>query len=127
MFNGPINKFPFNNNEGIFTVDAELSKAEFKFDPDWPSIQNFNANLNFTNNSMLITGRGGYLEGIDVKGVTARIDDLSNEQILKVNAEFSKAQPKLITRLMNKSPLRNTVGNTLSRLAIAEPISVFFR
>lgn len=126
LFNGPINKFPFNNNEGIFTVDAELSKAEFKFDPDWPSIQNFNANLNFTNNSMLITGRGGYLEGIDVKGVTARIDDLSNEQILKVNAEFSKAQPKLITRLMNKSPLRNTVGNTLSRLAIAEPISGVF-
>ena len=123
LFNGPLNKFPFNNNEGVFTVDAELSKAEFKFEQNWPAIKNFNANLNFTNNSMLITGRSGSLEGLDVKGVTVRIDDLSNEQVLVVDAHFNKAQPKSISRLMNKSPLRNTVGNTLNRIVITEPVS----
>lgn len=123
LFNGPLNKFPFNNNEGVFNVDAELSEAEFKFDPHWPAIKNFNANLTFNNNSMLITGRNGDLDGIDVKGVTAQIEDLSHEQILKVKAAFTKTNPGLVTRLMNKSPLKKTVGNTLNRLVISKPIS----
>ena len=123
LFNGPLNKFPFNNHEGIFNVDAELSEAEFKFDPHWPAIQNFNANLTFNNNSMLITGRNGDLDGIDVKGVTAEIKDLSHEQILKVKAAFNKTNPGLVTRLMNKSPMKKTVGNTLNQLVISKPIS----
>lgn len=123
VFNGPLNKFPFNDNEGFFSVDAELSDAEFKFDPRWSAINNFNANLNFTNNSMLITARGGDLEGIDVKGVTARINDLSHNQILEVNADFSKTKPQFISHLMNNSPLKNTVGNTLNRLVLTEPLS----
>jgi len=123
LFNGPLNKFPFENNEGIFTVDAELSNAEFKFDPEWPAIKNFNANLNFTNNSMLITGRSGNLEGINVKGVTAAIKDLSNEQVLEVNAQVQHTKPQLVAALMNKSPLKSTVGNTLERLVIENPIA----
>ena len=85
LFNGPLQSFPFNHHEGIFVVDAELSDSTFKFDPEWPAIKQFDANLNFTNDSMLITGRAGTLSGIDVTGVEAEILSLSDEQVLTLS------------------------------------------
>ncbi len=122
LFNGPLQSFPFHNNEGIFVVDAELAQSTFKFDPQWPAIENFAANLNFTNNSMLITGREGTLSGIDVTGVEAAIADLSGEGVLTVDASFTQTQPILVTQLMNASPMQDSVGVTLEQVIISAPI-----
>tara|TARA_R110000744_G_scaffold76431_2_gene151454 strand:- start:28981 stop:33114 length:4134 start_codon:yes stop_codon:yes gene_type:complete len=122
LFNGPLQSFPFNNHEGIFVVDAELSKSTFKFDPQWPTIENFTANLNFTNNSMLITGREGTLAGIDVTGVEAAIAELAGEGVLTVDASFTNTQPQLVTQLMNASPMQDSVGVTLEQVIISGPI-----
>ncbi|MEW6981177.1 YhdP family protein [Colwelliaceae bacterium 6471] len=126
LFNGPLAKFPFEDNSGIFTVDAELSEAKFKFDPHWPAITDFAANLNFTNNSMLITGRDGELSGLDVTGVVAAIKNLSNERVLTVNAEFAQSSATDIGQLMNDSPMKATVGETLSQVVISQPVSGVF-
>lgn len=123
LFNGPLNKFPFHKNEGIFVVDAELSNSQFQFDSSWPVINDFSANLNFTNNSMLITGRGGELSGIDVTGVEVAIEDLENKQILTVAAEFKNTAPEAVGQLMNNSPMASTVGETLNQLRVSENIS----
>ncbi len=123
LFNGPLQSFPFNNHEGIFVVDAELSNSIFKFDPQWPAIKNFAANLNFTNNSMLITGRDGTLSGIDVTGVEAAIADLSDGQVLTVDASFIDTKPQLVQQLMNASPMQDTVGVTLEQVTVSDVIS----
>jgi uncharacterized protein (TIGR02099 family) len=123
LFNGPLQRFPFNNHEGIFVVDAELSHSTFKFDPQWPAIKNFAANLNFTNNSMLITGREGTLSGIDVTGVEAAIADLSGEGVLTVDASFTQTQPQLVSQLMDASPMQDSVGITLEQVVVSEPIN----
>lgn len=123
LFNGPLERFPFNQNEGIFVVDAELSESTFKFDAQWPAIKNFAANLNFTNNSMLITGREGTLSGIDVVGVEAAIADLSEGQTLTVDASFAKTSAKDVFQLMNDSPMQDTVGATLAQVIVKKPIN----
>jgi len=123
LFNGPFQHFPFNDNQGVFVVDAELSESTFKFDPDWPAIESFAANLNFTNNSMLITGRAGTLSGIDVTGVAAAIADLSDEQVLTVDADFSNIEPLRVSQLMAASPMQGTVGVTLEQVVVSGPIS----
>jgi len=127
LLNGPVDKFPFNENEGIFVVDAELSDATFKFDSRWPAINNFNANLNFTNNSMMITGRSGSLSGIDVQGVQVGIEELTGTSILNVDANFSDTAPELVTNLMNLSPLADSVGATLEQIVINDDISGNFQ
>jgi uncharacterized protein (TIGR02099 family) len=123
LFNGPLQSFPFNNHEGIFVVDAELSNSTFVFDSEWPAIRSFAANLNFTNNSMMITGRGGSLSGIDVAGVEAGIANLSDEQILTVDASFTQTQPELVSKLMDASPMQSSVGVTLEQVIVEELIS----
>jgi uncharacterized protein (TIGR02099 family) len=123
LFNGPLDNFPFHDNSGTFIVDVELKNNTFQFDPSWPVINNFAANLNFTNNSMLITGRGGELTGVDVKGVKVAIDDLKIDRVLTVVANFNNTQPSAINTLMNNSPMADTVGKTLNQLQITAPIS----
>lgn len=123
LFNGPLIKFPFEDHAGIFAVNAELTNSTFMFDSQWPVIKDFNANLNFTNNSMLITGRSGNLLGIDVSGVQAEIADLSGQQLLNINAGINKAQPEAVKALMAQSPLKNTVGKTLDFITLHDAIN----
>ena len=126
LFNGPLANFPFHDNSGIFVVDAELTNSKFQFDPSWPVINDFAANLNFTNNSMIITGRGGSLSGIDVAGVKVAIDDLEGQQILTVDANFTDTQAESVSALMNNSPMAETVGETLNQLQVTNLISGSF-
>ena len=118
LINGDLAKFPFANNSGTFIVDAELEQATFKFSQDWPAIEDFNANLNFTNNSMLITGRSGSLTGLDVTGVQAAIDDLANKQILTVDALIQPSPAGNVSELMAQSPLKDSVGSVLQQLTV---------
>ncbi|MDG1753299.1 MAG: DUF3971 domain-containing protein, partial [Thalassotalea sp.] len=123
LIQGPLSRFPYPEKKGTFVVDAELAGATFKFEKDWPAINHFNANLNFTNNSMMITGREGLLSGIDVKGVTAGITDLSQDSILSVDAKFKNTAPLLVTNLMITSPLNESVGAVLEKVVISENIA----
>ncbi len=126
LFNGPLVNFPFTDHSGIFTVDAELTNSTFKFDSEWPAIKHFAANLNFTNNSMLITGQAGDLLGVDVAGVKAKIADLSGEQKLVINAGVHNARPKNISYLMAQSPLKESIGKTLDYLRLRGPVNAQF-
>ena len=118
LVNGPLADFPFANNTGTFVVDAELEQAEFAFSDEWPAIKNFDANLNFTNNSMLITGRSGDLTGLDVEGVQVAIDDLENDQQLTVDTLIKPSSAVNVAKLMNQSPLKDSVGSVLQQLKI---------
>jgi uncharacterized protein (TIGR02099 family) len=123
LLNGPLASFPFTDHEGIFVVDAELEKATFQFDNQWPSIKDFSANLNFTNNSMLITGRSGSLTGLDVNGVQAAIDNLDHKQTLVLNTIINATPASTIKRLMSQSPLKNSVGVVLEQLNVSGDIN----
>ncbi|MCW8833130.1 MAG: YhdP family protein [Colwellia sp.] len=118
LINGPLSHFPFTDNSGIFVVDAELEQGVFSFDNEWPAITDFAANLNFTNNSMLITGRSGSLVGLDVNGVQAAIDDLANEQVLTVDTLVKPSAANLVADLMDKSPLKDSVSAVLEQLQV---------
>jgi len=123
IYHGAFADFPFENRNGIFTVDAELSNSQFNFDDDWADITDFSANLNFTNNSMIITGRAGSLSGLDVTGVEVGIAELAGDSILTVAIDLNDADPSDVTQLMLNSSLRNSVGKTLVQLNITKAIN----
>ena len=123
IYHGAFAHFPFENREGIFTVDAELSNSQFNFHDDWPNITDFSANLNFTNNSMMITGRAGDLSGLDVTGVEVGIAQLAGDSILTVDIDVNKINPSNVTQLMLNSSLKGSVGKTLAQLNISNEIN----
>ena len=126
MYNGAFSHFPFEDKTGIFTVDAELTNSQFNFDDDWANITQFDANLNFTNNSMMITARGGELSGLDINTVEVGIADLSGDPVLTVDIALNEVNPANVTQLMNNSSLADSVGKTLEQLVISKNISGHF-
>lgn len=118
LINGPLASFPFIDNSGVFVVDAEIENAVFKFSNDWPEINDFSANLNFTNNSMLITGRAGELSGLDVTGVQVAIDNLGSGSILTVDTLIKPSPASNVANLMAQSPLKSSVGSVLQQLVV---------
>jgi uncharacterized protein (TIGR02099 family) len=123
LLNGPLTNFPYTDGTGIFVVNAELTDSQFKFTEDWPAITDFQANLNFTNNSMLITGRDGELMGLDVKGTKVAINDLANKQILTVDSPITAVSAKNVSQLIDQSPLKKSVGSVLTHLNVSGNIS----
>lgn len=122
-FDGHFKDFPFTDKPGIFYVDANISEGDFVFDSDWPAIEKLNANLNFTKNSMLITARSGSLTGLDVNGVEVAIDDLSDKQVLTVDAIIEQQSPEHIAKLMNASSFASSVGSVLNTAVFIKPVS----
>ena len=112
LFNGPVTNFPFIDNSGIFVVDADLEQAEYEFVEGWPAITGGDVNLNFTNDSMLITGNDGDLSGLNTKDVEVGIESLSGESILTVRAPVTE-QASDIQTLMQTSPMADSVGKIL--------------
>ena len=123
LVNGELVNFPFQDKSGTFIVDAEIEQGSFKFSDDWPIIKNIAANLHFSNESLLITGRAGNLNGLNIKGAQVAIDDLINEQVLTVDSLFQVSSTADITDLMIQSPLKQNVGKTLQQVQIQGDIS----
>ena len=123
IYHGAFTEFPFEDHSGIFTVDVELSNSQFNFDDNWADITGFAANLNFTNNSMMITARAGELSGLDITGVKVGIAELAIDPVLTVDLELKNVDPADITQLMINSTLADTVGTTLQQLVISNNIN----
>lgn len=119
IYHGAFENFPFDDHSGIFTVDAELSDSKFNFDDKWADITQFNANLNFTNNSMMITARAGDLSGLDITGAKVGIAELANDPILTVDLKLNDVDPANVTKLMLESSLADSVGQTLQQIIIS--------
>ncbi|WNC72916.1 YhdP family protein [Thalassotalea psychrophila] len=112
LFNGPVATFPFTDNSGIFIVDADIEQAKYQFEQSWPAIEKAHLNLNFTNDSMLITAYDGDLMGIQTKDLMVGIESLSGESILTVRSQVD-TEVNNVTELMVASPLEHSVGETL--------------
>ena len=112
LFNGPASNFPFIDNSGIFVVDADLEQTKYQFEQSWPAITDAKVNLNFTNDSMLITAYDGDLTGLKTSDVAVSIDSFSGVSILKVRSSLN-ANVESVKRLMSASPMADSVGKVL--------------
>ncbi|GLX84230.1 DUF3971 domain-containing protein [Thalassotalea loyana] len=123
IYQGKFKDFPFNENQGVFSVKAELQDAIFKFDSQWPAIHKMDAHLDFTNNSMMITARKGDLSGLNVDQVVAKIDELKGASVLIVDAGIDRQSAQNVHTLLSQSPMQDSVAKVLEQLKISQPIS----
>ncbi|TQV75385.1 TIGR02099 family protein [Aliikangiella marina] len=74
---GPLDAFPFENQDGIFSVLGFVKDTEFKFLPDWPQVNKLKARLSFEGNGMDLQALGGQSGLVDVNFARAVIKDFS--------------------------------------------------
>ncbi len=112
---GPLSSFPFDNNEGEFSILGFLQDADFQFQPEWPAVKNLKAELLFEGNGMDIKALGGNAMGILVNNARAVIKDYSEPNTpLLLDIDVTSKDDNAIEYL-SLSPLKS----------IAESVEVF--
>ena len=119
LWHGKAADFPYRQQQGVFQVDARLTQGQFAFAPDWPLLEDLSATLWFENAAMQIQSDAGTLQGIALQqGVTAGIADLFAADTLDITIK-QQVNAADVTELMQQSPLKAQLGQTLAHLGVA--------
>ncbi len=122
ILRGNLKKFPFDNQEGIFKIDAIVNKVDLLYQDGWPMLTNLKANLHFKNCSMEVIALNGKLLGESVKSLTAKIDDLEYS-LLKINGQI-ETDSKVGLNFIYSSPLRSNIGKSLKDIVLKGPMNL---
>ncbi|WP_223578493.1 YhdP family protein [Kangiella taiwanensis] len=120
---GNIEDFPYVDHQGQFDIQAKVSESTFKFDPDWPIVEGLNADVQFSNNEMLLRASKGQILGNGVDSVNGVIESLFTEgSILKLDINNHVSYEPYQNLFLN-SPLKEWLGEELLDLEFSGRLS----
>ncbi len=85
---GPINKFPFDQHEGDFSVDMEPVDLSLRYAPGWPTIDQAAGELHFHDREMKLALGFAKTAGATLRNIKASIPDLAKGNLV-VNGDYA--------------------------------------
>ncbi len=113
IWQGSMKGFPFKNNDGLFSIQANVADVDFKFQPDWPIATGIDAKAIFDNERISFTATDGTLQGAKILDGTASIPDIKapdEELLVKLSVKTDYPSYKKIYR---QSPMLERLGAKL--------------
>ena len=120
---GDLDDWPFTRQNGRFEAVARIEDGQFKFQHDWPQVEQVHGDIAFIGNGFLLKARG-MLADVAVPAFEAGIADFG-EGDLKITARTDTDSARLLA-LLRQSPLRKTYGETLDHLQAKGPVAATF-
>lgn len=81
-FVGPLAAFPYDHQQGDFTIKMLPQKVSMRFSHDWPTINQINGELSFHDRGMLVDIPSARIAGNHLTHIRARINNLAHAQLL---------------------------------------------
>ena len=125
ILQGPIAKFPFDNNEGRFLVNANIRDVRLNYNVAWPPVENLNGKMIFANRSMMILTHGAKIMRVPVKSIKATISDL-DMPVLSIDSSIH-TDSSVGLRFIKSSPLRKTVAKKLRSLKLTGSMQLLLK
>lgn len=123
IVSGDLDDWPFTRNNGRFEATGHIQGGQFKFQPDWPALEQVDADIAFIANGFQLQGRGA-LAGVAIDSFQAGIAAF-NDAELKIDAQASADAGRLLG-LLRRSPLQKTYGETMDHLEASGPVRASF-
>ncbi|KAB7770076.1 YhdP family protein [Xanthomonas maliensis] len=123
LVSGDLDDWPFDNNDGRFEAFGHIRDGVIRFQPDWPAMEQVQADLSFIGNGFTLQGNGN-LAGVPIAQMEAGIPSFATLG-LYVRANTQADAGQLLT-MLRRSPLQARYGDTLRNLSAAGPASVSF-
>ncbi|MDD9894038.1 MAG: DUF3971 domain-containing protein, partial [Gammaproteobacteria bacterium] len=79
--NGPLNGFPYENDEGKFSADAYVVNAGLQFAEQWPAVENASGKLAFRNMSLMADIEEAATADIPVQKLRVQIPNLKRANV----------------------------------------------
>ena len=97
---------------------ANLNDATINADPNWPSIENINAKVNFSNDYLKIVGNQASVEDIDLSYLSITSRDFNKpDSTLSLNARFNSESMK-IEEFIKKSSVSEKIKSYLDEFEL---------
>ena len=118
IVSGDLDDWPFTRNNGRFEAVARIEGGQFKFQPDWPAMEQVSADIAFIGNGFSIEGQGA-LAGVRIDQFKAGIPEFSKAE-LSVSARGGSDATQMLA-MLRQSPLQKKYGDTLTNLTASGP------
>ncbi|WDJ83834.1 TIGR02099 family protein [Xanthomonas campestris pv. incanae] len=123
LVSGDLDDWPFDNNDGRFEAFGQIRDGEIRFQPDWPAMNQVQADLRFIGNGFSLQGSGA-LAGTPVAQFEAGIPNFATSELyVRASTQADTAQ---LLGMLRSSPLERRYGDTLHNLTTSGPAAVTF-
>ncbi len=116
-FSGPLDKFPFDNDEGEFRIDAELRDATLRYSEQWPDAEIESLQLVVDRTRLYSQNNTAVNAGNSVVDAKIEIADL-RKPVLTIDA-FATGTLSSIRQFAQRSPIAAIFGGHLQRVSVA--------
>ena len=124
VLRGDLADFPFDHHEGIFEVATQLVGSGLDYTPGWPALSSLDAGLLFRNRALYISATHGLIDGGELLKAEAVIPDLfSPLPALHIDTKLKSTLENGLL-VVQKSPLKETLGKELSVLTLQGPMDL---
>ena len=119
VLHGHIDQFPFAQGQGRFEVRGNVLAGALEYLPEWPRIDNIDAELVFSGSSMEVHGKSAQILNSEVSGVFVTIPDMASEYaILTISGDLKGETRDQLAFLQSAPPLRDLIGRDLSDVRV---------
>ena len=133
IVSGDLDDWPFRSERtdqgpgraaaGRFRVDARMQGGTLKFQPQWPAMEQVDADIRFEADGFAIAGKGR-LGGVPIQSFQSGIPRFGRAE-LSVDAEAAGDARDLLA-MLRESPLRKEHGEVMDHLQVAGPARADF-
>lgn len=120
---GPLSSFPFDDHQGVFTINGYLSGADFLINKDWPMNRNVSAHIQLDKRTLTIDILRADLDALFIDDMRLRIDDLGRgHESLFMQSKTHAPMANIINYVID-SPLKSRFEK-LKALDIHNPVGL---
>ena len=115
--NGPLDKFPFDNDEGRFLLEGSVRDLTFKYQPRWPAAEMSEMEVVLDNMRLYSVRNRSSSAGNRSVDAKVEIADL-RQPVLTIEA-FSTGTLQSIRAFATQSPIGDIFGGHLERISVS--------
>ncbi|MDN2663686.1 YhdP family protein [Psychromonas sp. 14N.309.X.WAT.B.A12] len=119
LWNGPLNAYPFKQQEGIFQAFIPIKNAQYDFFEEWQGLYDLDLDLLFENDSLLMESEKAKLGSMKVDKLSAKIATLSSNGGINIEADIDQKADSIMQYLL-KSPIKDSLTQVADTLQIQD-------
>ncbi len=124
LLRGPLDKFPFEQNEGIFEVRLQVEDGILDYFQRWPRIEEITAEILFSGRKMVITAPSAKIFDTGIFDTIVEIPDLLTSQHHLLIKGKAVGQMEDGLKFIHHSPLKSSIGKKLENIEISGPLDL---
>ena len=118
VLRGPLDRFPFDRDEGRFAAEINLTGGVVEYSKQWPRIEGIDAQVTLDGRELRVAARTATSYGVHLGDFSASIPDLGVSQRHVIVRGRASGRAHDMQRFVSNSPLRSGVGRRIAPLEI---------